>query len=69
MATAERLLDVTEAAALLNVSKVAIRKWSADGRIPVTRLGRRVLFDPRALDRFIRERTRQAAPPSFRGAA
>jgi len=57
MTIAERLLDSAEAAQLLNVSEVAVRKWTAEGRLPVTRLGRRVLFDPEALRQFIREQT------------
>jgi len=57
MTTAERLLDSAEAAQLLNVSEVAVRKWTAEGRLPVTRLGRRVLFDPEALRQFIRGQT------------
>ena len=57
MTTAERLLDSAEAAKVLNVSEVALRKWTREGRVPVTRLGRRVLFDPEALRSFIRDRT------------
>lgn len=60
MAVTERLLDCAEAARWLNVSEIAVRKWSADGRLPVTRIGRRVLFDPEALRAFIREQTTPA---------
>lgn len=58
------LLNVEGTARLLGVSTHTIRLWIRQERLPVTRLGRRVLFDPRALDRFIRQQTRQAAPPN-----
>ena len=63
------LLDVDGAARLLSVSVHTIRLWIRQERLPVTRLGRRVLFDPRALDRFIRQQTRQAVPPNGDAAA
>ncbi|HZF03677.1 MAG TPA: helix-turn-helix domain-containing protein [Patescibacteria group bacterium] len=55
----EQLLDVDGAARLLSVSVHTIRAWVRQHRVPVTRLGRRVLFDPRALDRFVRTRTQR----------
>lgn len=57
MKMTQLLLDSAEAARALNVSEVALRKWSREGRVPVTRIGRRVLFDPEALRAFIREQT------------
>ncbi len=53
----DALYDVHQAAALLNVSVFTIRKWVRERRMPVTRLGRAVRFDPRALERFIERRT------------
>jgi excisionase family DNA binding protein len=63
----EKLLDAKEAAGLLNISEVALRKWVRQGRVPTTRLGRRTLFDPRALDRFIRSQTTAARQVNGRG--
>jgi excisionase family DNA binding protein len=58
----QKLLDAKEAAGLLNVSEVALRKWVRQGRVPTTRLGRRTLFDPRALDRYIQAHTTAPRP-------
>ena len=48
-----RLLDVSEAADRLRVSVPWIYKAARERRIPVTRIGRSLRFDPAALDRFI----------------
>ena len=65
----DRLLDSAEAARVLNVSEVALRKWTREGRVPVTRLGRRVLFDPEALRSFIRDQTTLPGGQKAGGAA
>jgi len=56
-----QLIDVDGAAQLLGVSVHTIRAWVRQERMPVTRLGRRILFDPRALDRFVKQQT--STPP------
>jgi excisionase family DNA binding protein len=53
----ERLLSVEQAALYLGVRPRTIRKWIATGRLPVTRLGRRVLLDKQLLDGLILEKT------------
>lgn len=42
-----------EAADYLCISPWTIRAMAADGKIPVVRIGRRVLFDVQDLDRMI----------------
>jgi excisionase family DNA binding protein len=62
-----QLIDVGGAARLLGVSVHTIRAWVRQERMPVTRLGRRILFDPRALDHFVRQQT--SAPREQRNGA
>jgi transcriptional repressor of dcmA and dcmR len=40
-ATDQDLLDIRQAAALLNVSEVSLRRWTNDGRLPCLRVGSR----------------------------
>jgi excisionase family DNA binding protein len=55
MATGEdrRLLSVVEAAGMIGVSQYTLRAWLRQRRLAHLRLGRRVLFDPTDLARFI----------------
>lgn len=52
-----KLLDLKAAAKALKVSPFTLRDWARQGRVPVTRLGRRLHFDPVALTAWIAERT------------
>lgn len=52
-----RLLTAREAASYLGLSRRTVWKWAADGRLPVTRLGRKVLFDRLQLDALIDHHT------------
>jgi excisionase family DNA binding protein len=54
------LWDIEETATHLGVSIPWIYKAVREGKIPVTRFGRSLRFDPRALDRFIE---RSTTPP------
>ncbi len=48
------LIDVRTAAKTLGgIGESTLRRWIADGRVPVVRLGRRVLIRPRDLDALI----------------
>ncbi len=49
------LLSVPDAAARLGVAAVTLRGWLRERRLAHVRLGRRVLLDPRTLDRYVRE--------------
>jgi excisionase family DNA binding protein len=55
----ERLaLDIQSAAKAISVSPWTIRKWIAVGKLPATRLGRRVCVTPEALRQLVREGSR-----------
>jgi excisionase family DNA binding protein len=55
-----RLFDVNEAAEVLSVSVPWIYKAVRERRIPVTRIGRALRFDPATLERFIARSTIEA---------
>jgi excisionase family DNA binding protein len=55
--TPERLLTVQEAAEILSLSVVQVRRYIADGSLPVIRFGRRAIrIKPSDLERFIEAR-------------
>ncbi len=65
-------IGIGEAARRLGVSAHTLRTWVRDQRVPHIRLGRRVLFDPAALDRFVAKRSVPVAgeePPTPHEAA
>jgi len=51
------LVDIEEAARILGLSKFTLRRWTAQRRVPHVRLGRRIVFDPRALAGFVMANT------------
>ncbi len=55
-----RLLNYRRAAAYLGISERAIKQLAADGEIPKTPIGHRVLLDVRDLDVFV-ERMKKSA--------
>ncbi len=52
-------LDIESAAKAISVSPWTIRKWISQGKLPATRLGRRVCVTPEALQELVNEGTRQ----------
>ncbi len=54
-ATAQRLLNVTQAAQYLGRTKVSVQHLIADGVLPVVRSDKRVFLDIRDLDAWILE--------------
>lgn len=56
----ERLLNVRETAALLNVGPQTIFNWRSQGKIPYTKLGGRLLFRLSDLQEFIKANTVEA---------
>lgn len=62
-----RLLNVPEAASLLRLSPHTLYRWVFQGRVPVVRLGRRLLFDPEALRAWVLDRSRTRAMASPEG--
>jgi excisionase family DNA binding protein len=51
------LVSIEEAAKMLGLSKFTLRRWTAQRRVPYVRLGRRIVFDPRALASFVTANT------------
>ncbi len=51
----DRLLNVTEAANSLRVSPHTIRAWQFQRKIPVVRIGRKVLFREKDLQALVEE--------------
>jgi excisionase family DNA binding protein len=49
----DRLLSLPEAAQRLGISRRSLRAWVRQMRLGVVRLGRRVLFSPADLEKFI----------------
>jgi len=62
-----RLLTLDEAAELLGLSVISLRRMIWDGRLRAVRLTRRVQVDARDLDRLIEDAKRQPDWPSTRG--
>jgi excisionase family DNA binding protein len=56
----EGLLNIRSTALRLGLSEHTIRHWVRDGRLGHIRLGRRIVFDRRALARFVKERRIEA---------
>jgi excisionase family DNA binding protein len=55
-----RLLDVDQAAELLGLHAGTLYRWARAGRVPCIRMGQRVLrFDPRSLEKYLRQNTRE----------
>ena len=60
----QNLLSVEAAAELLSLSRWTIRVYEREKKIPSVRIGRRVLFRPEDLERFVQERTGAATEPA-----
>jgi excisionase family DNA binding protein len=58
--TDRRLYSIEDAAAYLGVSPRSVRGFITAARFPEIRLGRRVLLDKKALDRWIATQGRMA---------
>jgi excisionase family DNA binding protein len=48
-----KLISVAEAAQRLGISPLTMRAWVRQRRLPVVRLGRRVLLDPQEVEEYI----------------
>lgn len=46
-------ISCTEAAKRLGVSRRTLQRWCADGAVPHRRVGKKLLFSPRALQSWI----------------
>jgi len=56
------LLSARDLAARLKLSTVTIYNWTARARLPYLKIGRRVLFDPEAVNEWLAARARQPLP-------
>ena len=52
----DRLLNIEEVAIQIGLSKSTLYVYTCKKQIPYIKLGRRVMFDPKRIDRWIRER-------------
>jgi excisionase family DNA binding protein len=50
-----QLLSLGEVAKLLSVSSHTVRSWARTGKLRPVRICRRLLFDPRELEKFLQE--------------
>ena len=62
-----KLLSVQEVATLLGLHKVTIYDWVSQRRVPFVKVGRRTMFDPREIERWlegstVREQELSGAP-------
>jgi excisionase family DNA binding protein len=55
-----RLLNMTEAAEYLGLSKLTLYEWVSQRKIEYVKVGRLVKFDGRQLDRWIKKQTIKA---------
>jgi len=60
-----QLLSVAETAERLGIAVQTLRNWISQKRVPYVKLGRRTLFDPRQIERWLSQHTvrEQGAPP------
>jgi len=57
-----KLIDVPEAAALLDVSPNTLRQWLSQGRLPLIKVGRLTKLRPQDVQAFIARHERPARP-------
>lgn len=61
LSPAQPLLDTRQAATMLNVAESTLEKKRLDGSGPAfCKLGKRVLYSPAALQKYIEENTRRS---------
>ena len=54
------LIDVSTAAHHLGIAKITVYKMVSAKKIPFTKIGRRVLFDPKIIENWIADHTTAA---------
>lgn len=53
---AQQLLTVDDVAGRLQLSAYTIREWARLGKLPCIRLTHRIRFEPRDIDKWLKER-------------
>jgi excisionase family DNA binding protein len=66
VAAVSKLLTVHEVASMLRVSVPTVRSWTYQRRLPVVKLGRRVLYREDDIRQFIEKGYRPASPQNVR---
>jgi excisionase family DNA binding protein len=49
------LMSVTDVAETLRVSAYTVRRWAAENKLRVVKLGTRTLFDARDIEKFVEQ--------------
>lgn len=62
----EDLIDVPEVARRLHISRSYVFELARARRMPAIRIGKRILFSPSALERWIQESAIEPIPPGQR---
>jgi len=57
------LMSVSDVAEALRVSPHTVRRWIAQKKLAVVKLGTRTLFDPKEVTRFVRLAANNSKPP------
>ena len=58
----EELLSVQQVARVLGLSITTVYSWVYKGRLPFVKIGRRTLFRPSEIERWVSERSRREKP-------
>lgn len=66
-AATHELLTLAEVGKITRTAPRTVARWTADGRLPVVRIGRRVLVTRRAIDAFIETSTKTATTGPLAG--
>jgi excisionase family DNA binding protein len=59
-----QLLSVKELAARLGLAEYTVYEWVSEKRIPYTKVGRRTMFDPAEIARWLEQHTVREQHPS-----
>ena len=52
----EKLLNIDELAEALGVARATVYDWTHDRKIPFIKVGRRVMFRPRTIEKWLKDR-------------
>ncbi len=54
-----KLINVNELAKVLGISVQTVYAWVSRRRLPIVKVGRRTMFNPEEIDRWVRVRSRR----------
>jgi excisionase family DNA binding protein len=61
----ENLLNITEASRALKISPHTLRSWIFQKKVPIVRLGRRILFREKDLEKMIEDGIQESKVDGF----